>query len=88
MSELNEELRELISQERHAYNEERSKFEEEMDSFKKTQEMKVKIVKNKLLMVMASENYGEMKAKFEGMTLDEIVKNACEMLQQARLKSN
>jgi hypothetical protein len=49
---LNEELRDLIEQERTAYNEERQKYEDEIEQYKKQGDAKVKLIKNKLLVIL------------------------------------
>jgi hypothetical protein len=53
MMDLNEELRDLIEQERNAYNEERVNAESENAQVKKTFEAKIKIMKNKLLVLIS-----------------------------------
>ena len=49
---LNQELRDLITEERNAYNEEKSKLEEEIDQARLHAESKIKLQKNKLIMVL------------------------------------
>jgi hypothetical protein len=52
IADLNNELRDLITQERDAYNEEKLRLEEEVEQAKLSTESKVKLQKNKLLMVL------------------------------------
>ncbi len=52
LAELNEELRDLIHQERNAYNEEKLRFDEEIEAARRHSEQKFKITKNKLIMVL------------------------------------
>jgi hypothetical protein len=52
---LNEELGDLVNQERIAYNEERQKLEDELDNEIKQNEAKIKVIKNKLINLLQKE---------------------------------
>ena len=56
IAKLNEELRELINQERNAYNEDRGKMEEECAQLQKSHDMKIKLIRNKLLVLLAGDS--------------------------------
>jgi len=51
----NEELRGLIEQERKAYNDERDKFDSEISRLEKGHEGRLKLIKNKLAMLLNEE---------------------------------
>lgn len=58
-------MRALIEEERNAYNEERVKFEEETDQVKKQYETKLKLIKNKLTMMIASDSQNAADRTFD-----------------------
>ena len=80
---LNEELRDLIEQERLAYNEERLRAEEEQESSRKSIDTKLKLFKNKLLVLVSSMDqscYQSIQADTEGPSIDEIIKTLADYI--------
>lgn len=75
MSELNDEMRVLVTQEREVYNDDQTKYEEGLEYMRKAMESKQKVIKNKLLMALGAT---------DNMNLEEAVKMACDILQKYR----
>lgn len=71
MAEINEEMRVLIQKERDTYEEETHRAEMETDKVRKSYEGKQKLMKNRLMIAIGSE---------ENLNLEDAVKVACEML--------
>jgi DNA gyrase/topoisomerase IV subunit B len=75
MSELNDEMRVLVTQEREVYNDDQTKYEEGLEYMRKAMESKQKLIKNRLLMALGAT---------DNMTLDDAVKMACDILHKYR----
>lgn len=83
---LNEELRDLIAQERNAYNEEKQRLEEEIEQAKVQSETKFKLARNKLIMVLQNEGYLKdlVRSGHEQVTMDEAIQRACDAILKIR----
>ncbi len=68
-------MRDLIQLERDAYNEERLKEEEDLDKLQKQHETKLKLLKNRMLMMIPNQGT-------EQLTIDEVVKKVIDTFQQ------
>jgi hypothetical protein len=70
---INEEIRDMVEQERNAYNEERSKFDSDLANAKKQFETKIKIIRNKMLVLLPSGDPAH------GLSLDEVIARLIEL---------
>lgn len=88
IAKLNEELRDLIEQERTAYNEERGKIENDVEQLQKQHETKIKLIKNKLLVLVSSGDGGHDKS-FDNndLSIDELIRKVSDCVYSLKKQS-
>eukprot|EP00347_Sterkiella_histriomuscorum_P019994 403339503 len=87
VSQLNEELRDLVHQERNAYNEEKLKSDDLIENIMKQNDSKIKIIKQKISNLLENE-LGDKFKQSDSLTFEELLTKIQEIIQSLREKAS